>query len=104
MSSAGDRANSQLAVKQAELAVRQAEIVLSPAQAVLLAAQGEIDSLREVNALTAEANQDAIDDAQVRVSRHRSELSRSIDPGQEQNAQPGGHSGRGRSVAAPSRT
>ncbi len=67
VSSAGDRANSQLAVKQAELAVRQAEIVLSPAQAVLLAAQGEIDSLREVNALTAEANQDAIDDAQARV-------------------------------------
>lgn len=70
----GDRASSQLAVKQAELALRQAQLALPPARAVLAAAQGDVDALRRASELTAKVNQQAIADAELRVRSSESRL------------------------------
>ncbi len=70
----GDRANSQLAVKQAELALRQAQLALPPARAVLAAAQGDVDALRRASELTAKVNQLAIADAELRVRSSEARL------------------------------
>lgn len=74
LSTAGDRATSQLAVKQAELTLRQAQIALSPANALATAAQNDVDAIRRVTALTAQANERAIADAKVRVKSGESRL------------------------------
>ncbi len=74
LSTAGDRANSQLALKQAELTLRQAEIALSSAEALLAAAQNDVETLRRVNTLTATANQRAIAESDLRVESAQARL------------------------------
>ncbi len=74
LSTAGDRANSQFALKQAELILRQAEIALSPVEALLAAAQNDVETLRRINALTATANQQAIAESDMRVESAQARL------------------------------
>ncbi len=74
LSTAGDRANSQLALKQAEVGLRQAQITLSPVEALLAAAQNDVETLRRINALTATANQQAISDSDMRVESAEARL------------------------------
>lgn len=81
VATAGDRANSQLAVKQAELAQRLAQVALPPANAILAAAEGEIDALQRANELSTKANQQAIRDARNRVKSSNARLSALGQPG-----------------------
>ncbi len=74
LSTTGDRANSQLALKQAEVGLRQAQIALTPVEALLAAVQNDVDTLRRVNALTATANQQAISDSDNRVEAAKARL------------------------------
>lgn len=71
LSTAGDRANSQAAVKQAELGLRQAQAALAPLDGLLAAAQNDVDTVRRLNALASAADQKAISDAELRVDSAR---------------------------------
>ena len=74
VATSGDRASSQLAVKQTELALRQAQIALPPAKAVLIAAEGDVEALRRANGLGAKVNQQAITEAELRVKSSKARL------------------------------
>ena len=74
LSTAGDRANSQAALKQAELGLRQAQAALAPVDGLLAAAQNDVDTVRRLNALASTANQQAISDAELRVGSAKARL------------------------------
>jgi hypothetical protein len=81
VASAGDRANSRLALKQAELALRQSQVAVSPVKANLVAAQGDVDALRKATELTAKVNGQAIAEAESRVKSSEARVAALQRPG-----------------------
>ena len=81
LSTAGDRANSQTAVKQAELGLRQAQAALSPVDGSLAAAQNDVDTVRRLNTLVAAGNKQSISDALQRVESAQARLATLGRPG-----------------------
>lgn len=77
----GDKASSELAVKQTALALQQSQLALPPARMALGASQGDREATRHALDLTAASDERAITEAQGRLASARQRLAALSAPG-----------------------